>query len=288
MSVVLCLFLSVALWDVQTIAGEDHPAFLSTGSDAVPAKDFRFDVVSIRPVKPGVIGEGVTFDPTPTGYSSNLTLWMMVAMAYSPDDHSWDTFPMLNMPKWMYIPDWYTIRARISDTDIALWRSQGPRHELLRAAMRDLLKTRCNLQVHEVPAEFTDFTLVVGKKGLKGLKPSDLKAPLPSGGASLATGGVRTLEGSGGTTIWHFYGAQIGELVEFLAAASPGRQIHDKTGLTGRYDFSMTLVDNNPTHDRNLAIYSWPVAPLGLELRTGKYEGFKLVIDHIDKPSTND
>ncbi|GGH12595.1 TIGR03435 family protein [Silvibacterium dinghuense] len=248
----------------------------------------RFEVTSIRPVRPGVIGEGVNFNPSPTGFTANLTVWMMVAIAYAPDDNSWETFPILHMPKWMYTPDWYTIRARVSEADEAAWRDQGPRHELLRAAMRDLLKTRCHLEAHTVPAEFTDYTLVVGPKGLTGMKPSDPKAPLPAGGIPFASGGEKKLEWSNGRTVVHFYGVQVAGLAEFLQQMSPSRQVHDRTGLTGRYDFTMTSAGNNPTHDRDLEILLWPVKPLGLELKTGKYEGFKLVIDHMDKPTDND
>lgn len=277
-SVAVCLLFLIAMRGSLAWAGEDSP------------KEMKFDVISIHQVKPGAMGEGVSFDPTPTGYNSNLTIWMMLAIAYAPDDRSWETIPMLNMPDWArsHPPEWYSIRARVSESDQAAWRNQGPRHELLRAAMRDLLKTRCNLSVHKVPAEFTDYTLVVSKKGLRGLKLSDPKEQLPPGGNKLPSGGVQTFEWPQGRTLAHFYGAQIAGLAEFISSLATGTQVHDKTGMTGRYDFTLEKLGDNPTHDRGHEFLSWPVSQLGLELKTGKYEGFKLVIDHIEKPSSND
>ena len=76
------------------------------------------------------------------------------------------------------------------------------------------------------------------------------------------------------------------DLVEFLTLSSSGRPVHDATGLTGRYDFTVQLIDN-ASRDPDEKIYNWPVDQLGLVLKPGKALGFALVIDHIEKPTPN-
>lgn len=88
---------------------------------------------------------------------------------------------------------------------------------------------------------------------------------------------------------WHYYGATIGELIDFLSPPgtfSPAPPIHDKTGLTGRYDFTLTMIDD-PSRDPAESIYNWPVRPLGLELKRGTYPGYKVFIEHMEKPTAN-
>ena len=76
------------------------------------------------------------------------------------------------------------------------------------------------------------------------------------------------------------------DLARFLGMGSPGRPVRDKTGLTGRYDFTLELIDE-PGHRNQDALYNYPVDHLGLALKPGKETRAKLVIDHIEKPSAN-
>ena len=112
-------------------------------------------------------------------------------------------------------------------------------------------------------------------------RPSLLK------GAPLTTGGVRVSEVIGNRTTWHYYGATLGELIDFLGKCSPSRPIHDATGLAGHYDFTLQMIEN-PSRDRSEEVYNWPVTPLGLELKPSKCPGSKLIIDHMEKPTSND
>lgn len=288
----LCLMLGSALWNSQAAAQGSSQAHgsKSVGDDA-RNEEMKFEVISIRPVKPGWspyeggVAQLSNTIPTPTGFVSALTVWQMLMIAYAPSDLAWDGVPMINPPNWLHDPDWYVINARVSEADISAWRNQSAHHELLRTAMQDLLKKRCKLVAHKQPAELPDYKLVIGKKGLK-MKATAPGAPLPKG-IPLATGGVRSGHRLGDRSIWDYYGANIGELVAFLGNASPTRPIHDGTGLTGRYDFVMQQIDD-PARDPEMQVYNWPVAPLGLELKPGSYHAFKLVIDHMEKPTPND
>jgi uncharacterized protein (TIGR03435 family) len=64
------------------------------------------------------------------------------------------------------------------------------------------------------------------------------------------------------------------------------RPVHDATGLTGHYDFAVQQIEQ-PSREIEEMQYNWPVVPLGLELKPGKFPEVTLVIDYIEKPSEN-
>lgn len=274
-------------------------ALLSTAAVAqksnrnpVAPKDIKFEVASITPVKPGTQTEmAQTFVPTPDGYRSSLTVGQMIMLAYGPSDPQlWHGIPLVNWPDWIGGGgDWYVINARVSEGDRDAWRNQSNKLELLRTAMQDLLRDRCKLVIHEKPTQVEVFNLIVQKRGAK-LKPTPVGSALPKGGGPLPSGGVRVpelLPGPGHPMRWHYYGATMADLVEFLTATSSGRPVVDATGLTGRYDFTLQNIDQPARNGDDEEIYNWPVDPLGLVLKPGKALGFALVIDHIEKPTPN-
>ena len=86
-------------------------------------------------------------------------------------------------------------------------------------------------------------------------------------------------------------------LSSFGGRQEAGRQIQDRTGLTGRYDITITPPDMGPppsSGDAGGAGASDPtsmlftlVETLGLKLESGKQPVETLVIDHIERPSEN-
>ena len=291
----LCLMIEPALLSVSAAAqaGARTP---NKASSVAGKKEVKFEVISIRPAKPGFspYDGGATHmsdtNPTPDGFITTMTVWQMLMLAYAPDDGSVQNVPMVNAPKWLSDgpPTWYVINARVADADRDAWRSQDKRHVLLHSAMRDLLKERCKLLAHDDPAEFPDYELVIEKHGLK-MKATAPGSVHPKEALALPTGGFRLATGSRDQTTWHYYGASIAELIDFLrppGTFSPAPPIYDKTGLTGRYDFSLTMIEE-PSHDFAASTFNWPVGPLGLELKPGKYPGYKLVIEHMKRPAEN-
>ena len=188
---------------------------------------------------------------------------------------------LVNGPTWF--GDWYDINARVSDDDREAWRNQSSQHELLRSALRDLLKERCKLVIHEQPTEVPDFKLVIKKNGPK-LTTTAQGSVLPVG-MKLGSGGVMVGYQRNSPPIVHFYGATMEDLAMFLSR-SIMRPVHDTTGLTGHYDFTVQQIDQ-PSREIEEMQYNWPVDPLGLELKPGKFTGLTLVIDHIERPTEN-
>ena len=188
---------------------------------------------------------------------------------------------MKNDPNWL--GTFYDIDARVSQADLKAWQHQTGAHELLRSALRAALRDRCKLAIHEEPGQAEMLELIVAKGGPH-LKPSIPGAPLPAGG-KLPGGGVAMGEQAHGRTVWHYYSATMGDLVQFLKILSNHRSVQDRTGLTGRYDFTFQQIPEPLRGDD--AINNFPIAHLGLKLRLGKESRPILVIDHIERPTAN-
>ena len=150
--------------------------------------------------------------------------------------------------------------------------------------MKAVLKERCKLVIHEQPTEIPDYKLVIGKKGPK-LQATAPGSALPSG-VKLKSGGVMVGDTRDGRTTWRFHGATMEDLALFFTGLTPERPVHDGTGLTGRYDFTLQSIDN-PSKDIDEQVNNWPIDHLGLGLKPGKSPGIKLVIDHMEKPDPN-
>jgi uncharacterized protein (TIGR03435 family) len=252
-----------------------------TNLPAKPPREVKFEVLSIRPARPGAPLSG-SDRPTPNGYRATLSVWQTIMLAYTNDDIvTWGATQMKNTPNWL--GDFYDIDARVSQSDLQAWQHQSHQQELLRSAMRAALRDRFKLAIHEEPSQAATLELIVDKSGPR-LKPSAPGATLPTG-MKLPSGGVGVGERVGTRTVWHYYSATMGDLVQFLKIISNRRSVYDKTGLTGSYDFTLQQVSEPARGDD--AIDNFPIVHLGLKLRTGKESRPILVIDHIEKPSAN-
>lgn len=265
---------AVAFWIPTSTAQTNQPVKAQA--------EVKFEVLSIRPVRPGV---DLSFSdrPTPNGYRATLSVWQAIMLAYTTEDSvTWGATELKNTPNWL--GDFYEIDALVSRADLQPWQHQGNQHELLRSAMRAALRERCKLAIHEEPSQGEMFELIVAKGGPI-LKAAAADATLPAGGGKLPSGGVAVGERPGGRTVWHYYSATMGDLVQFLKIISNRRSVYDKTGLTGHYDFTFQQISEPARGDD--AIYNFPIDHLGLKLRPGKESHPILVIDHIEKPSPN-
>jgi uncharacterized protein (TIGR03435 family) len=113
------------------------------------------------------------------------------------------------------------------------------------------------------------------------LKAADPDAILPEG-ARLESGGVLTPM-PGKPTDWVFHRATMQDLAYRLTGIFFDGPVRDRTGLTGRYDFSVPRVDT-PGENRG---YGYSVADLGLQLKRGTESRPILVIDHVERPTQN-
>jgi uncharacterized protein (TIGR03435 family) len=89
-----------------------------------------------------------------------------------------------------------------------------------------------------------------------------------------------------------FFNTPMSTLIDWLSMNDKRATIIDKTGLTGRYDFALPRVVNDPMPSDQPADvpylkYGFDVTAIGLELKPVKVPVQTIVIDHIERPSEN-
>ena len=257
----------------------------SSAKSAQAGKQFAFEVVSIRPHQPG--SDLLNTQYMPDGYKSSFRLEDVILQAYIPGPWKQLTSKILNAPAW--IDDLYDIDARVAPEDMAAWQqAQNGYHldsELLHSALQAALRERCKLALHITPIEVPYLNLMVGKRGarLKNTVPGAVK---PVMGKTYALDKGFYIEDNGER---RFVGVSMQELTLSLMRLTQDIPVQDKTGLTGRYDFTLPWYDNKNYPDSEIgdSLGRMPISSIGLMLQRGKGPGFLINIDHIERPSPN-
>jgi len=247
----------------------------------------EFDVASIKPSPPPTVTYtigGVAYPPksfrfTPGGGLQTVgsTLKDLIVLAYDVQTQ------IQGVPPWAAV-DRYDVTAKVAEGEgdpAALTGAERQKWtERIRLRTRALLASRFYLAVHKETREFAIYELHVDRNGPNehALKQSN------------ATSGISFL---GNRMVAN--GGDMHELVSLLSSQLQ-KPVVDKTGLTGRYDFTLrwaaeqlSLVPGTPTGDadKSPSIFTALREQLGLRLDSTKGPLEVLVIDHAEKPSEN-
>jgi len=181
----------------------------------------------------------------------------------------------------------YTIVAK-ADRPAAPEMMRGP-------MMQKVLEDRFHLKLRREKKEIKVFELVVAKGAtpkLKAAEPGGCFAPTPESGPpsgkQAICGGFRRVE-SGGVDV---RGVTMAELCT-LFSLSAGRDVIDKTGLTGVYDIHLDVSLDQLHFGRSddpaeaAAALAGALKKIGLGLQAGKLTVETLTIDHIERPTEN-
>lgn len=176
-------------------------------------------------------------------------------------------------------PDWvrtqrYVIDAKIDDAMFAAMQKLPPQqqHQQVELMEQTLLADRFHLKVHFEKRAVDGYLLVVAKGGPK------LELAKDHGRMSITMIGDRMTVESATIDDWLH-----------SAFLSP-KAIIDKTGLTGRYDFTLTFSDRLTTDGSADSAPPFRAAiqnQLGLKLEPAKTEVEYIVIDEIQQPTEN-
>jgi uncharacterized protein (TIGR03435 family) len=154
-------------------------------------------------------------------------------------------------------------------------------------ALEDRFKLKTHIETKTLPV----YELVLAKGGSK-LKEADPNAPLPDGVPAPPAGAPRggmmrfqqgKLEG---------LGIAVSGMTGFLARTVE-RTVIDKTGLTGKYDFTLTWTPDTgqatgASSDSNAPdLFTAIQEQLGLKLVASRGPVDTLVIDSVEKPTEN-
>jgi uncharacterized protein (TIGR03435 family) len=252
------------------------------GSSGVDARDanhasFSYDVVSIRPYKPEDGRISVWGRQSPDGFTDQGdTLVSLLNKAYPI--LTFDQFD--GLPHWG-LTDYYNVEAKMGEASAAALEklTQDQQRAIRRLMMQAVLADRFKLKVHIVSRELPVYNLVVSKGGPK-FKET------PAGKEDSEMLGWGDVSGDGIV----FDQGILGNL-----SSGAGRFVVNKTGLTGRYSFSLKW---NPLAGHNVPagmddqfsgrtdIFT-AVQQIGLKFEPAKGPVDVYVIDHVEEPSPN-
>jgi uncharacterized protein (TIGR03435 family) len=254
-----------------------------------------YEVASIKPHKSGT--DMTMLRTTPVGFSgSNISLKALIQQAYGVEENQ-----ILGAPSWLGSAR-YDIEAKVSSSDTdELHALNADQRKLM---LQPLLADRFQLKVHTETRELPVLALVIAKGGpkLHEAKPGDT---YPNG--------IKGFDGPGGPGMMHMGPGQLTaqalpmSSVAQLLSSQLGRTVQDKTGLTGKYDFTLQWTpDRNappmhgapepgqqgpgaaaPTDSSGPSLFTAIQEQLGLKLESRKGPVEVLIIDHVETPSAN-
>jgi len=248
---------------------EPPPPPKSMAADVDPS----FEVATIKPAPAGQQGLGINVNNTGQFSTRNTSLKDLLIFAYGvhPDQ-------IQGLPGWA-AEDKYDIVGK-------------PDHEgmgndtQIRSMVKKLLTERFSLVIHREKKEISAYTLNIGKTGSHKLTANESGVNLPGiGGRGPGSIGVRN--------------ATMDQFAGFLQARIVDRPVVNKTGLAGKYDFTLTwrpdqlgpTPPNAPPPPADLEsrpdIYTAMQEQLGLRFQAERAPVEILVIDKASKPSEN-
>jgi uncharacterized protein (TIGR03435 family) len=245
------------------------PAFAQSAPQAAPGNTLVYEVVSVKPHQITADG-GTWWRTTSDGFSaSGIGLENMITTAYGlvmPDQIS-------GLPGWAH-SDTFDVEAKM-DEDTAAAMKALPKPDFKRvylSMMQSLLADRFQLKVHHETRELPVYNLVIAKGGSKLREAAtDDKGWMSMSSKQMSATAVDI------------------HSLTFSLANDVGRFVIDKTGLLGKYDFTVnwTPDDEQATADSGPDIFTALEEQLGLKLVPAKGPVDTIVVDRIEKPSPN-
>lgn len=277
-----------------------------------------FEVASVKPSKGGPVSPGFplnagdAYRPTGGRFRADFPLWSYIQFAYKlwwPGDEQGREIERL--PKWV-TADRYAIEARAAG---------NPTKDQMRLMVQSLLAERFHLAAHFENREVPVFALTLVKAGKPGPNlrshadgppcgdfDSSANNPVSPRVLSGDAGAVQTFppfcdspavvkKANGTRLLLGYRNATMEMLASSLSGlVGLGRPVVDRTGLSGRFDFTLEWAPDSPGPPPSEPAAPEPMGPTALEaLRDQlglKVEGMKapvriLVVDRVARPSEN-
>jgi uncharacterized protein (TIGR03435 family) len=266
-------------------------------AQSAPTATFEYEVASIKPNKSDSGSSRFMFSPDSIS-ATNVSLRLLFRNAYGVQDHQ-----LAGLPSWID-SEKYDVEAKM-DPSVAdqLGKLRPDEYSAARQSMlQALLADRLKLTVRRESKDLPIYALVVAKNGPKLLeaKPGDSYSS-----------GIKGPNGAAGTNTFRMargeltgQGVPMTDVVRLLTQQLH-RSVVDKTGLTGKYDFTLKWTpddnqvlfkenagpaptDNAATSDSSgPSIFTAIQEQLGLKLEQQKGPVEIIVVDHVEKPSAN-
>ena len=253
----------------------------SATQPTVTPPTIKFDVVVLKLCAPN---DSVAYNTISTGDSWQRhcrPIRGLLDLAYGGGS----TYLLKGEPDWVDT-DPYDFVAKVAPEDVATWQKMD--NSTKRLMVRAVLPEVLNLKVHTEIQSRPIYNLVVAKGGPK-LTPSKPDLNAPTDPQTLVRGTFQWVDFEEAA----YTNSTMLDLAGGLAARLD-RDVIDKTGLNGRYDFHMKPLpyqhyDPKTTNveDIDFAGIIEGVKNLGLRLEPGKANTTVIVIDHVERPAEN-
>ncbi len=249
---------------------------------------FVYDVVSIKPHKDDPNARSIWMgmqNETDGVTMRRVGVEMMLSAAFG---NQYSKFSRL--PNWASSES-YDVDAKMEPEVADAFQKLSPadqkiaRRHMMQAFVREYLKAAVHIETNEVAS----YDLVIAKNGPKLKEVTD--PAIPDRGFSVM--------GSKSGTVLEAHATQIATLLGQVSYEA-GRPVFDKTGLTGKYEFTLKYSHENlnaappgpdgvpaPPADASPPMAKALEEQLGLKLVPAKGNVDLIVIDHVEKPSGN-
>jgi len=217
-----------------------------------------FEVSTIRPSDPRNIENGTlrTQFTGPTFIANGYSLKRLILHAYDLQD-----FQLAGGPGWIDT-ERFDVAAKVPEGDDSSVDAN-------RSRLRTLLMERFGMAVHKETKQTTVLVLTVNKGGAN-------LTPHREGEPDRTSSGVQQVIAKGG---------EMGALARILSARL-GQPVVDKTGLGGKFDFTLKW-DFNSDKGSGPSVFTALREQLGLRLDSEKGRIDVLVVDRAEKPTDN-
>lgn len=193
-------------------------------------------------------------------------------------------------PEWMRTERW-DIEAKVSAGDLAAFHALTLAQQ--KAMLKPVLIERCKMLAKIVKKEVPVYALVVAKSGIKMHEMPAAAVVRDAAGNVVQDWDLEQKHGEA-----HGRAVPIGALMYVLSGASLDRQVVDRTGLTGEYNFDLQWtpedeLDAPPGADAGLgevtrlSIFTAIQEQLGLRLAPSRARVDAIEIEHIERPSND-
>jgi bla regulator protein blaR1 len=245
------------------------PTFVAE-TDAKPS----FEVATIKPNKSGTFFMNINVSHD-TFSATNVGLQELLQQAYG-----------INSELISGLSGWAnSTRFDINAKSLDIGAGRDLHEEQLSPMLQELLVNRFHLKVHRETKILPVYDMVIAKGGIKFKQSAAEGSPEDRSPDNVDRGGMNFMDGQ---LIGH--AVTLAPLVDMLTHQLH-RTIIDRTGLTGKYNFTLTPPSGDSS-DRSLepsATYLFTSLPeqLGLKLQPSKGPVETLVVDHVEMPSEN-
>ncbi|KAA6462002.1 TIGR03435 family protein [Acidobacteria bacterium AB60] len=298
MAALLVIMLPVGFGVVRGQSGARPDGTSSDTANNLP----KYEVASIKPSVSSDAKSGMSrMLLMPDGMKiEGVPLQMVLRVAFGVEDDR-----LVGLPSWARSSR-YDMEAKVSADD-------APRFEKLKGEERNamllpVLEERMGLKYHHETRELPVYNLIIARGGAKlteskspplplipgSSKPTDPKEPMAGGRMMMSPGRI---EAEGATL----------EMLAHGLSAQVGHTVANKSGLTGRYDYTLEWTPDNASppppggpggpglpgkmdasnEATQVSLFTAIQEQLGLKLESEKGKVDVIVIDHIDQPSPN-